>query len=116
VKASDAIEIIRLARMEAKRNYPTDYASAFDEAVGALEKQVPRKPILKDGETLLHCSYADGTGGYVSQKWQDWVCPVCGWFVGQRYNKHRNGGKPHPHDQRKSDWCNECGQKIDWEK
>lgn len=43
-------------------------------------------------------------------KWEDWCCPVCGWFVGQRYNKPSG----QPHDQRKSNYCNECGQHIDW--
>lgn len=52
----------------------------------------------------------NGYGEYKVTKWQDWVCPICGWFVGQRYNRSQN----HSHDQRKCNYCNECGQKLDW--
>jgi hypothetical protein len=113
--AQEVIETIKIAQTEIEWNYPMDYAIAFDAAIKALEKQIPMKPILKSGESVVHCSYADGTGGFEMNRWQDWVCPVCGWFVGQRYNRVRNGSVLHPHDQRKSDFCNECGQRIDWE-
>lgn len=79
-------------------------------AIQALEKQIPKKPILKNGESGSFVDYKDGHGEYKVTKWQDWVCPICGWFVGQRYNRSQN----HPHDQRKCNYCNECGQKIDW--
>ena len=78
--------------------------------VQALEKQIPKKPILKNGESGSFVDYKDGHGEYKVTKWQDWVCPICGWFVGQRYNRSQN----HSHDQRKCNYCNECGQKIDW--
>ena len=79
-------------------------------AIKALEKQIPKKPILKNGESGSFVDYKDGHGEYKVTKWQDWVCPICGWFVGQRYNRSQN----HSHDQRKCNYCNECGQKIDW--
>ena len=79
-------------------------------AINALEKQIPKKPILKNGESGSFVDYKDGHGEYKVTKWQDWVCPICGWFVGQRYNRSQN----HSHDQRKCNYCNECGQKIDW--
>lgn len=79
-------------------------------AIQALEKQIPKKPILKNGETGSFVDYENGHGEYRVTKWQDWVCPICGWFVGQRYNRSQN----HSHDQRKCNYCNECGQKIDW--
>ena len=78
--------------------------------VQALEKQIPKKPILKNGESGSFVDYEDGHREYKVTKWQDWVCPICGWFVGQRYNRSQN----HSHDQRKCNYCNECGQKIDW--
>ena len=88
--------------------------SIFEEAlciaIQALEKQIPKKPILKNGESGSFVDYEDGHGEYKVTKWQDWVCPICGWFVGQRYNRSQN----HSHDQRKCNYCNECGQKIDW--
>ena len=78
--------------------------------ITALQRQIPMKPILKNGESTVFVDYADGHGEHKVTKWQDWVCPVCGWFVGQRYN----GFQKRPHDQRKSNYCNECGQRIDW--
>lgn len=83
---------------------------ASELAIQALEKQIPKKPILKNGESGSFVDYENGHGEYRVIKWQDWVCPICGWFVGQRYNRSQN----HSHDQRKCNYCNECGQKIDW--
>ena len=80
------------------------------------EKQVPKKPILKSGQSMVHINRGDKPHEMRMNQWQEWCCPVCGWFVGERYNCHRNDGSVHPHDQRKSDYCNECGQHIDWSK
>ena len=97
-----------------KSNKPTSgyvmLQESIDMAIKALEKQIPKKPILKNGESGSFVDYEDGHGEYKVTKWQDWVCPICGWFVGQRYNRSQN----HSHDQRKCNYCNECGQKIDW--
>ena len=82
----------------------------FKSVIEAREKQIPRKPILKNGETGSFVDCENGHGEYRVIKWQDWVCPICGWFVGQRYNRSQN----HSHDQRKCNYCNKCGQKIDW--
>ena len=87
-----------------------EHREAIDIAIQALEKQIAKKPILKNGESRSFVDYEDGHGEYKVTKWQDWVCPICGWFVGQRYNRSQN----HSHDQRKCNYCNECGQKIDW--
>lgn len=86
----------------------------FKSLIEAREKQTAKTPILKNGEGVSFVDYADGHGECKVTKWQDWVCPLCGWFVGQRYNRN-NHGKIRFHDQRKSNYCNECGQKIDWE-
>lgn len=86
------------------------FAEALGLAIQALEKQIPMKPILKNGENRGFVDYEDGHGEYKVTTWQDWVCPICGWFVGQRYNRSQN----HSHDQRKCNYCNECGQKLDW--
>lgn len=82
----------------------------FKSVIEAREKQIAKKPILKNGESGSFVDYEDGHGEYKVTKWQDWVCPICGWFVGQRYNRSQN----HSHGQRKCNYCNECGQKIDW--
>ena len=46
--------------------------------IQALEKQIPKKPILKNGESRSFVDYENGYGEYKVTKWQDWVCPICG--------------------------------------
>lgn len=48
----EAIEIIKIAIAEVEWNYPMDYAIAFENAISALEKQIPKKP--KD-DGWLYC-------------------------------------------------------------
>lgn len=71
------------------------------------EKQSPKKPIWKQDLGIVHKDYADGHGETVEEKWADWVCPDCGWFVGEQYIPRR-------HNQSKSNYCSRCGQKINW--
>lgn len=75
----------------------------------AREKQIAKKPILKTGAEVMHVNREKGPHELIKSKYQDWTCPVCGCFVGQRYNSAQL-----THDQRKCKFCNECGQKIDW--
>lgn len=70
-----------------------------------------QKPVLKDGVSVVHSDYANGTAKTETQRWREWVCPVCGWFVGERLVHSHIG----THDQQKSNFCSRCGQKIDWE-
>ena len=39
----EAIEVIKLAQAQVEWEYPMDYAVAFDMAISALEKQIPKK-------------------------------------------------------------------------
>ena len=66
-----------------------------------------KKPVFKTGESVYHVSYADGTGGFKKNKWADWTCPDCGWFVGEQYIPRR-------HNQRKCNYCARCGCAINW--
>ena len=66
-----------------------------------------KKPVFKTGESVYHVSYADGTGGFEKNKWADWTCPDCGWFVGEQYIPRR-------HNQQKCNYCAKCGCAIDW--
>lgn len=75
----------------------------------AREKQIARKPILKSGIEVIHVNREKGPHELAKSKYQDWTCPTCGCFVGQRYNSTQL-----THDQRKCKFCSECGQKIDW--
>lgn len=86
------------------------HKQTYDVAIKACEKQIPKKPILKSGTGVIHLNKGDEPHEWRKVEWQDWVCPVCGWIVGQRYNAFQIK----PHDQRKCNYCNECGQAIDW--
>lgn len=58
---------------------------AIDMAIDALKKQIPRKPI---GEHYAHMR-----------------CPSC---------NHRIPSGQGSSSRRRDNWCNYCGQKIDW--
>ncbi len=62
---------------------------AFNMAISALEKQIPKKPFYEgDG-------YADGKIVY-----DTWICPCCDTRYEVDYDEY--------------DYCPECGQGIDW--
>ena len=44
----EAIKMIEVAIAEVEWNYPMDYAIAFETAISALEKQIPKKPLHWD--------------------------------------------------------------------
>ena len=64
----EVIKTLEIAKAEVEWNYPMDYAVAIDEAIKAIDKQIPKKPELK--------------GEY-------YICPVCG-----VYQEYLTDGKP----------------------
>ena len=84
-----------------------DYREVLQTAVESLEKHTPKKPIFQHRESVAHYDYADGHGESKVERYADWTCPVCGWFVGEQY-------VPRKHNQQKSNFCSRCGQAIDW--
>ncbi len=80
-----------------------------EECREAREKQTPKRPVWKKGRSIICKDYADGHGEVEENKWADWVCPNCGWFVGEQYIPRR-------HNQQKSNYCSRCGQAIQWDK
>ena len=58
----EAIKILEVAKAEVEWNYPLDYAVAIDTAIEALEKQIPKKPITKDGNKSCSCGLVVQTG------------------------------------------------------
>lgn len=46
----EAVETIKIAIAEVEWNYPLDYSIAFEKAIEALEKQMPKKPYDVDTE------------------------------------------------------------------
>lgn len=78
------IETINIAMAEVEWNYPMDYVVAFEEAIKALEKQLPKKAIIIDDEM-----------GFFE-------CPACGGVIG-----YMDDPKSHK-------YCLMCGQALDW--
>lgn len=78
----EAISLIQTAKAEIEWEYPMEYAEAFEQAINALEKQVP-KPVHYDG--------------YIN----DTVCPCCGvpLVLDLETNAH-------------ADYCDSCGQRL----
>lgn len=67
-------------------------AQAMETAIVALEKQIPRAPIIE--------MYTNR----VPTEQEVYVCPVCGEYFGDRYDGFY-----------KQRFCSECGQRLDWE-
>lgn len=74
----------------------------------ASDKQIKKRPIWKHGSSIIHKDYVDGHGETTEEKWADWTCPNCGWFVGEQYIPRR-------HNQQKCNYCSRCGQAIQWD-
>lgn len=72
-------------------------------------RMVGMVPTFEERESVMAVDYANGTGRIEKNKYADWMCPVCGWPVGEVYI-------PRMHSQQKSDYCRRCGQAIDWTK
>ena len=68
-----------------------------------------KPPMFKEYESTQAIDYDDGSGEIKRIRYADWICPTCGWFVGERYI-------PRMRSQRKSNFCSRCGQAIDWTK
>ena len=77
--------------------------------IDLLDRDTGKEPKLKQGSSVYHETKADGTGGFRTSHWEEWVCPTCGWFVGELYS-----GFGRWHIQGETSYCAKCGQKIDW--
>ena len=74
----------------------------------AADRNNQKQPVWKNGRSTIFKDYVDGHGEAEENKWADWVCPECGWFVGEQY-------LPRQHNQSKCNFCPKCGQAIRWE-
>lgn len=77
--------------------------------IDLLDRDTGKEPLIKDGSSVIHTMYANGHGEFSSKEYHDWVCPTCGWFVGELYSGHGMW-----HIQGETSYCSKCGQKIDW--
>lgn len=90
----EAIKTIEMAIAEVEWNYPMNYAIAFETAISALEKQIPKKPLLQD----MH----DGYNGLLDHLYN---CPICHEFICYATELRI---------EEKFAYCPSCGQAIDW--
>lgn len=81
----EAIKTIKVAIAEVEWEYPLDYSVAFETAIEALEKQIPRKPLNPCGRY-----FGKAKGGN---------CPCCGAQTNSSTYTY----------------CRKCGQKLLWE-
>lgn len=93
----EAIKTIKLAVAEVEWNYPMDYAVAFEMAIPALEKQIPKKPTRINKNSVF-----DGN-------WK-MICPHCGAKLIERITTETES-YPVEYNTTKHCWC---GQAIDW--
>ena len=57
--AEEAIKTIQVAIAEVEWEYPLDYSIAFETALNALEKQIPKKPINEECYYICPCCRDD---------------------------------------------------------
>ena len=67
----EAVKTIEVAIAEVEWNYPMDYAIAFEAAISALEKQIPKKPNIYN-RFERHCEC-----GTIVKTYQNY-CSNCG--------------------------------------
>ena len=82
---AEAIEILKIERNHMTPTLFTERIEAMDMAISALEKQIPKKAV---GEHYAHMR-----------------CPSC---------NHRIPSGRGSSSRRGDNWCNYCGQAIDW--
>lgn len=65
-------------------------------------------PKLKTKTSSYHTCYVDGHGEFKMEKYTEWLCPVCDWFVGSHRVTYSGENK------KPCNFCTACGQRIDW--
>ena len=107
---SEAKEILErdLNCMKQNKALP-DSIEATEIAINAIEKHIPKKPILKHDVSVMHINRGNQPHEWKRLESDNWHCPECDSFVGERVYVHDRH-----HDQRKKKYCDDCGQKLDW--
>ena len=80
----EVVKTLEIAKAEVEWNYPMDYAVAIDEAIKAVDKQIPKKPVSKykyrDGENVCPSCETENRCRIV-MSWEKF-CPDCGQAIG----------------------------------
>ena len=74
----EAIETIKVAIAEVEWDYPMDYLGAFEDAIKALEKQMPRNPVVSDDGWQISCPNCSATLIYCLHTSKIDCCDKCG--------------------------------------
>lgn len=111
---SEAIEELKHSivsyEVQNRNNITCDLTrEVLEMAINALEKQIPKKPILKHDVSVMHINRGNQPHEWKRLENDNWHCPKCDSFVGERVYVHSK-----VHDQRKKKYCDNCGQKLDW--
>ena len=100
MNTQEVIDIMKIAIAEVEWNYPLDYAIAFEEAIKALEKQIPQKVILGyDEQDYIRCPQCKSEIAAMDDDCLLYHCPGCG-----EKDAILQG----------DNYCFNCGQALDW--
>ena len=92
MEENQAIEIVKKEKAYMDSHAGKAQSEAFQMAINALEKQIPKKPRKTDSyRGVLKRVYA-------------YVCPTCGNVCLEKYMNERQNTM----------FCWNCGQKLDW--
>ena len=107
---NEAIEAIQFDLKIGGEIHSQVLCNAVDVAIQALEKQIAKKPILKHDVSVMHINRGNQPHEWKRLESDNWHCPECDSFVGERVYVLSK-----IHDQRKKKYCDNCGQKLNWE-
>lgn len=92
-------------------NYICDRVHDMQPSKRDVPNDEPKKPILKSGTGCYISCKADGTAEVSRPTLEEFVCPVCGNYVGELViSPHFR----HKHVQSNFNFCQNCGQRLDW--
>ena len=74
----EAIGTIKVAIAEVEWDYPMDYTIAFEKAIEALEKQIPKKPVNYDSVPHSRCPVCNNSVKVFEDAHEHHYCLYCG--------------------------------------
>lgn len=110
MKPKEAIDTLKALCAAVEWDFPLDYAAAIDEAIEALEKQIPKAPVIDYGFPEKTRQAMMRNGDTEKAEYKTDCCPVCKKVLGvSKFVQSKTG-------LRFGDlYCKHCGQAILWE-
>lgn len=78
--------------------------TAYETAIECLKKHLPQPPVKAIHKSVVHENRGDKPHTWRESEREMWECPCCGNTVWSGISIAK-----------KSPYCSDCGQKIDWE-